>query len=243
MASGMPLRPERILRNKRSINDEARIVSRRRTERERERQREFGRRIQRLRVEQGLTQGDVSRISGMDRSFISNLETGVYSIAAARLHDLATGLRVDTVDLFEEEHSVRNKDEVASVPRYMELVDLLSKEIASGLLRPGDFLPREAAMFQRYGYSSFAVRKALSILRGRGRIRSWGEQHFVASPDDLQPIELREGDRVVVRMPTPTEMFHYAIPESVSVLICRRKDIATRTDEIYRTDRYYVVIH
>lgn len=46
-------------------------MSRRRTERERERQREFGRRIQRLREEQGLTQGDVTRMSGMDRSFIS----------------------------------------------------------------------------------------------------------------------------------------------------------------------------
>ncbi|MPY99973.1 MAG: helix-turn-helix domain-containing protein [Actinophytocola sp.] len=217
-------------------------MSRRRTERERERQREFGRRIQRLREEQGLTQGDVTRMSGMDRSFISNLETGVYSIAAARLRDLATGLRVDTVDLFEEKHAVRNKDEMASAPRYMELVDLISKEIASGLLRQGDFLPREAAMCQRYGYSSFAVRKALTILRGRGLIRSWGELHFVASPDDLKPIELREGDRVVVRMPTPAEMFHYAIPEGISVLICRRNAIATRTDEIYHTDRFYVVV-
>ncbi len=97
-------------------------MSRKRTERERERQREFGRRIQRLRDEQGLTQGDVTRMSGMDRSFISNLETGVYSIAVARLHDLAQALRVDMVDLFEQEHAVRNKDEVGSAPRYMELV-------------------------------------------------------------------------------------------------------------------------
>lgn len=215
-------------------------MSRKRTEWELERQREFGRRIQRLREEQGLTQGDVTRMSGMDRSFISNLETGVYSIAAARLRDLAKGLRVDTVDLFEEEHAVRSKDEVGPTPRYMELVDFISKEIASGLFRAGDFLPRETALCQRYGYSSFAVRKALAILRGRGLIRSWGEQHFVASPDDLKPIAIGDGDRVVVRMPTPTEMFHYAIPEGVPVLICRRRGMATTTDEIYQADRFYI---
>ncbi len=215
-------------------------MSRKRTEWELERQREFGRRIQRLREEQGLTQGDVTRMSGMDRSFISNLETGIYSIAAARLRDLAKGLRVDTVDLFEEEHVVRNKDEVGSAPRYMELVDFISKEIASGLLRPGLFLPRESALCQRYGYSSFAARKALAILRGRGLVRSWGEQHFVASPDDLKPVEIGDGDRVVVRMPTPTEMFHYAIPEGVPVLICRRKGTTTTTDEIYQADRFYI---
>ncbi|MPY97961.1 MAG: helix-turn-helix domain-containing protein [Actinophytocola sp.] len=216
-------------------------MSRKRTERERERQREFGRRIQRLREEQGLTQGDVTRMSGMDRSFISNLETGVYSIASARLPDLATGLRIDLVDVFEEEHGVRNKDEVASAPRYMELVDFISKEIASGLLRPGDFLPREVALCQCYGYSSFAIRKALAILRGRGLIRSWGEKHFVASPDDLKPIELGDGDRIVVRMPTPTEMFHYAIPEGVPILICRRSGTTT-PDEIYQADRFYLQI-
>ncbi len=215
-------------------------MSRRRTEWELERQRAFGRRVQRLRNEQGLTQGDVTRMSGMDRSFISNLETGIYSIAAARLPDLARGLRVDTVDLFDEEHAVRNKDEVGSAPRYRELVDFVSKEIAAGLLRPGDLLPRERGLCERYGYSSFAVRTALAILRGRGLIRSWGEQHFVASPDDLTPLEIGDGDRIVVRMPTPTEMFHYGIPEGVPVLICRRRGTATTTDEIYQADRFYI---
>lgn len=215
-------------------------MSRKRTEREKERQCEFGRRIEWLREEQGLTQGDVARMSGMDRSFISNLETGVYSIAAARLLDLATGLRIDTIDLFVEEHAVRNRNEVGSAPRCMELVDFICKEIASGLLRPGDFLARDAALCQLYGYSSFAVRKALAILRGRGLIRSWGEQHFVASPEDLKPIELGAGDRIVVRMPTPTQMFHYAIPEGVPVLICRRSGTA-RPDEIYQADRFYLL--
>ncbi|GAA5110110.1 transcriptional regulator [Haloechinothrix salitolerans] len=215
-------------------------MSRKRTEWELDRQREFGRRIQRLRGEQGLTQGDVTQMSGMDRSFISNLETGVYSIAAARLRDLAQGLRVDTIDLFEEEHAVRNKDEIGSAPRYMELVDFIAKEIASGLLWPGDFLPREVALCERYGYSSCAVRKALAILRGRGLVRSRGEQHFIASPDDLTPIEIGDGDRIVVRMPTHMEILHYVIPEGVPVLICRRKGRATATDEIYPADRFYI---
>lgn len=115
----------------------------------------------------------------------------------------------------------------------------ISKEIAAGLLRPGDLLPREHGLCERYEYSSFAVRTALAILRGRGLIRSWGEQHFVASPGDLKSLEIGDGDRIVVRMPTPTEMFHYGVSEGVPVLICRRRDTAT-TDEIYPADRFSI---
>lgn len=222
-------------------------MGRRKTEQDKEWQRKFGQRVLSLREEQGLKQDDVMMMSGIERSFISNVENGIHSITSVRLQELAEGLRVDVTDLFEAEHGVARKDDVKSHPRYLQLADYMAKEIVSGLLRPGDSLEPEPVMCKQYGYSRFAVRKALTVLRGLGLIRTWGQNHFVASERDLQPLLLGDGDELVARMPTPEEAFHYGLAEGVPILICKRQksDRGRSEDgeEIYQADRFRVTGH
>lgn len=209
---------------------------------DKERLRQFGRRILSLREEQGLKQDNVMMMSGIDRSFISNIENGVHSIATIRLKDLAEGLRVDTIDFFKPEADIRRKGDAPSSPRYLQLADYITKEIESGLLQPGEALPPESEICRRYGYSRFAVREALAVLRGRGVVRTWGATSFVASDDDLQPIALRDGEEIIARMPDPNEAFQHGMAEGVPVLVRRRRnrEIGDK-QEIYPADRYFVI--
>lgn len=132
-------------------------MGRRKTEQDKEWQRKFGQRVLSLREEQGLKQDDVMMMSSIERSFISNVENGIHSITSVRLQSLAEGLRVDVTDLFEAEHGVPKKDDVKSHPRYLQLADYITKEIASGLLRPGDFLKPEPVMCKQYGLQAIRI--------------------------------------------------------------------------------------
>lgn len=218
-------------------------MGRKKTAAEKERQREFGRRVLSLREEQGLSQDDVMRMGDIERSFISNVENGVHSIASDRLHNLSAGLRVDPVDFFEPEQEAPNGRDAPEAPRYLQFVDYISKEIVSGLLQPGDVLGSESTMCYKYGYSRFAIRKALAVLRGQGLIRTWGQKSFVASLGDLQPLPIGEGDVVLVRMPTPEEAAQHGIAEGVPVLVRKRREDDPDLlggDEIYQADRFLI---
>jgi len=74
-------------------------------------------------------------------------------------------------------------DRTAYEPVYVQLVNILRRQVASGVLRPGDQLPSEAQLCRRYSVSPMTVRRAINILvdqgvvtaeQGRGTfIRSW----------------------------------------------------------------------
>ena len=62
-------------------------------------------------------------------------------------------------------------------PAYLQLVKIIQRQIADGLFRPGDRLPSEAELRNRYGISPMTVRRAINMLvdqdvvsteRGRG---------------------------------------------------------------------------
>ena len=64
-----------------------------------------------------------------------------------------TGPRIDR-DLFE--------------PPYFQLANILRREIATGSLRPGDRLPSEVQLCERYEVSPMTARRALTILLDEG---------------------------------------------------------------------------
>lgn len=66
---------------------------------DRQRQRELGSRVYSLRSEQRLKSEYVWRTDGVERSFISNLKSGIRDISCPRIRDLAEGLSVDLGDL------------------------------------------------------------------------------------------------------------------------------------------------
>jgi len=73
-------------------------------------------------------------------------------------------------------HRPQNKilQETASIdrdsfePAYAQLASILRQSMAAGLLRPGDQLPSESQLVDRYGVSPMTVRRAINILVDQG---------------------------------------------------------------------------
>ena len=53
-------------------------------------------------------------------------------------------------------------------PAYAQLVSILRQSMATGILRPGDQLPSEAQLCERYGVSPMTVRRAINMLVDQG---------------------------------------------------------------------------
>ena len=53
-------------------------------------------------------------------------------------------------------------------PAYIQLANILRRQIADGLFRPGDQLPSEAQLCQRYSLSPMTVRRSIKLLADQG---------------------------------------------------------------------------
>ena len=53
-------------------------------------------------------------------------------------------------------------------PAYVQLADILRRQIASGVFRPGDQLPSEAQLCRRYDISPMTVRRSINLLADQG---------------------------------------------------------------------------
>ena len=70
-------------------------------------------------------------------------------------------------------------------PAYAQLVRILLRQVAAGEFRPGDRLPSEAQLCERYGVSPMTVRRVVNILADRGVVTAeQGRGTFV------KPLEL-----------------------------------------------------
>jgi DNA-binding GntR family transcriptional regulator len=63
-------------------------------------------------------------------------------------------------------------DSGSTPPQYRRIAAELRADIAAGTLRPGDALPSEAALMERYGVARGTARQALAELEGAGLIES-----------------------------------------------------------------------
>lgn len=71
----------------------------------------------------------------------------------------------------------------SSVPIYVQLGDVISQTIEDGTYKPGDKLPSENELCNKYGISRITVRQALSLLAQKGLIYSMhGKGTFVKTP-------------------------------------------------------------
>ncbi len=59
----------------------------------------LGKNMKRIRLEKGMTQGDICRKLGLDRAYISNLESGNKNPTLATIEKLAKALGVLASDL------------------------------------------------------------------------------------------------------------------------------------------------
>lgn len=83
-------------------------------------------------------------------------------------------------------------------PAYAQLVRILLGQIASGMFRPGDRLPSEAQLCERYGVSPMTVRRAINILVDQGVvIAEQGRGTFV------KPLELGTATFTLTKLQQP----------------------------------------
>lgn len=57
-------------------------------------------------------------------------------------------------------------------PKYFTLMEELKEEILSGRIAPGEKLPSENQLTEKYGLSRHTVRKALNLLEQEGYIEA-----------------------------------------------------------------------
>jgi GntR family transcriptional regulator len=81
------------------------------------------------------------------------------------------------------------------VPAYYQIADDLSRDIEGGKLRPGDLIPSESQLCERYAISRMKVRQGLNLLSDAGYIHSVpGKGSYVATPRlDRMTLEFEEG--------------------------------------------------
>lgn len=80
-----------------------------------------------------------------------------------------------------------------------QLADILRGMIESAELLPGDAVPSEVQLSQRYGVSRGTARAAVAILRNEGRVRThFGRGTFVADRSTRETVTLSPGDLATV---------------------------------------------
>jgi len=71
----------------------------------------------------------------------------------------------------------------SKIPFYYQLYEILNKKITSGEWQPGDLLPAESELLEKYQVSRATVRQAMDILVTKGQItRERGRGSFVNEP-------------------------------------------------------------
>ncbi|BCJ59652.1 hypothetical protein Jiend_30740 [Micromonospora endophytica] len=72
-------------------------------------------------------------------------------------------------------------DEMSPVAFYVQLADLLAKQIEEGKLKPRQPLPSESTLQEEYGVARGTVRAAMRLLRERGLVVTFtGRGTYVA---------------------------------------------------------------
>jgi GntR family transcriptional regulator len=76
-------------------------------------------------------------------------------------------------------------DRESNEPAYAQLANIIRRQIAEGVFRPGDQLPSEAQLCRRYGLSPMTVRRSINLLADHGVVNTaQGRGTFV------KPLEL-----------------------------------------------------
>ncbi|MEU5805596.1 GntR family transcriptional regulator [Streptomyces sp. NPDC047718] len=80
-----------------------------------------------------------------------------------------------------------------AVPRYLQIAEDIVQQIRAGVLKPGDQVPSEAEMVERYGVSGGTIRKAMTEIRASGLVDTrHGKGSYVKA---RPPVRHRSSDR------------------------------------------------
>ncbi|MFD4156001.1 GntR family transcriptional regulator [Streptomyces hydrogenans] len=80
-----------------------------------------------------------------------------------------------------------------AVPRYVQIADEIVEQIRAGVLKPGDLVPSESELVERYGVAGGTIRKAMVEVRASGLVETRHGKGSIVK--DRPPVRLRSSDR------------------------------------------------
>ncbi|WP_432170857.1 GntR family transcriptional regulator [Streptomyces sp. 1222.5] len=80
-----------------------------------------------------------------------------------------------------------------SVPRYVQIAEEIVQQIRAGVLKPGDMVPSEAELVERYGVAGGTIRKAMVEVRASGLVETRHGKGSIVK--DRPPVRHRSSDR------------------------------------------------
>ena len=125
-------------------------------------------------------------------------------------------------------------DRNSFVPLYRQLADILRRQIETGVRQPGELLPSEPRLGQRYDIGTLTVRHAIGVLRGEGLVETvQGVGNRVREVGERTVYDLQQGDRLIFRKVRDSERREYGLPAGSWVAEVTRADGEVH---IYRAD-------
>lgn len=104
-------------------------------------------------------------------------------------------------------------------PLYRLVADDIRAAIEAGTLQPGQLLPPEKTLAERFDVSLVAVRAGLSLLRGEGLIvTERGKGSRVREIPETTVVKIPPGARITARMPTADERERLHLAEGTPIL-------------------------
>ncbi|MFF1301201.1 GntR family transcriptional regulator, partial [Streptomyces sp. NPDC058296] len=80
-----------------------------------------------------------------------------------------------------------------SVPRYVQIADEIVQQIRAGVLGPGDMVPSESELVERYGVAGGTIRTAMVEVRASGLVETRHGKGSIVK--DRPPVRHRSSDR------------------------------------------------
>jgi DNA-binding GntR family transcriptional regulator len=114
----------------------------------------------------------------------------------------------------------RRPDPSSGWAQYRRIAADLRDAVLAGELQPGQLLPPEPALADRYDTSVDVIRSALAVLRQEGLIvTQQGRGSKVREAVEVTAVRVPPGARISARMPTLEERDELGLPEGVPLLV------------------------
>lgn len=125
-------------------------------------------------------------------------------------------------------------DRKSYLPAYAQLANILRHQVASGQFRPGDQLPSESQLCNRYNVSPMTVRRSINLLVDQGLVDTVQGLGTFAKPIDLgsATFDLQELQRILAGDQVTVKIMEASIA-SASKRIARKLELSVGQRVVY----------
>jgi GntR family transcriptional regulator, transcriptional repressor for pyruvate dehydrogenase complex len=118
---------------------------------------------------------------------------------------------------------------------YEQIVQQIEESIVKGSLKPGDQLPAERELAQRFGVSRTAVREAVKALREKGLVEAYSGRGTFITDGTTQAV--RQSLDLMVKIGQPEGSSHLAEVAALAAIRIQEPELATMREAVAVMDR------